>query len=154
MRHARGILCLGLLLLVSAPGRAADDKADVYAVIQRLVAAANHSDLAGIDAEVAPTVTVVDDLPPYYWQGAHAFREWQAVVAGNWRAHGVTSANMAVQESPFTDVTGDLAYAPEPAHFSIQAGTRQMTVDGTLTFSLVRIAGHWKIQSMTWAASK
>ncbi len=107
MRHTLGSLGMGLLLLVSVPGYAADDKAEVFAAIKRLVAAANHSDVAGIEAEVAPKGTVIDDLPPYYWEGPHAFREWQAVVAGNWKLHGVTAANMTVQDSPLTDVTGD-----------------------------------------------
>lgn len=124
----------------------------MFAAINRLVAAANHSDVAGIEAEVAPEGTVIDDLPPYYWVGPHAFREWQAVVAGNWKSHGVTAANMTVHEGPLTDVTGDFAYAPEPAHFAIQAGTQKMELDGTLTFSLVRIAGKWQVRSMTWAA--
>ncbi len=152
MRRILGSLGMGLVLLASAPGYAADDKAEVFAAIKRLVAAANHSDVAGIEAEVAPKGTVIDDLPPYYWEGSHAFREWQAVVAGNWKLHGVTAANMTVQDSPLTDVTGDFAYAPEPAHFAIQAGAQKMEVEGTLTFSLVRIAGKWKVQSMTWAA--
>jgi hypothetical protein len=132
----------------------AADKDDVLSTVSRFIDDANAQDVSGVRAVVSADGFVADDLPPYSWEGRDAFINWLAVVGAQLKQGGVTSAKMVLGHSKYTEVTGDSAYAPVPAHFVVQAGGHTMDSEGLLIFTLTREGGNWRIRSMAWARTK
>jgi hypothetical protein len=58
---------------------------------------------------------------------------------------------MSMTENLGIEIEGDDAYVPLKALLQIKAGKLKMSKTGTLVFTLVRIAGEWKIRSMAWS---
>jgi len=61
------------LLSLSAPAQA-NDKAAIVAVIIKATAAFDRGDAKTFRPLLAPSQSVIDDVPPHYWSGSRAAR--------------------------------------------------------------------------------
>jgi len=146
-----GLVVVMLAVAHPSAAAAAPDEDSILAAVNRFLSAASHVDVKGIQAEVAPSTFVADDLPPFHWMGIDAFTQWAGALGKEWKLHGVAEASMTMTENLGIEIEGDDAYVPLKALLQIKAGKLKMSKTGTLVFTLVRIAGEWKIRSMAWS---
>lgn len=152
MRHfCITCLSLGLLMTFFVAPACADDKAAITALVIKATAAFDKGDAKTFEPLLAPSQSVIDDVPPHYWSGPRAVSIWNADMQKGGGAAGMASPTMRLHPSKFIVVDGDRAWAPMPATFTYTDHGKPKLETGTLTFALQKIAGQWKILGFAWA---
>jgi len=148
------IAVLGALAcLTPGAGFAAD--AQLMAPITQFIDSFNKGDAAAAEAtHTKEGVVIVDEPPPYLWQGSGAFKAWAADLEKDAKAHGFT--DQAVKISPATreEVTGDQAYVIVPAVFTFKEKGAPMREQAQMTFTLRKGADGWKITTWAWTGPR
>jgi len=124
----------------------------VVATITRMTEAVNHGEMPTAFAAFTASPWIVDDLAPYRFQGPGAPQAWIGAMGANAQAQGMTDINMKLSPATRVEVSGDLAYALLPGllTYKMKDGHSEHAV-GQLTFTLVRAAGDWKIDTLVWS---
>ncbi len=136
--------------LVSMPA-AASDRTDVLAVVKQYAAALSKADKNAAQGLCATQVTIVDEVPPYVFQGTTACNDWLEALLTLDRQKGISDENLAVGRPKRVAVTGDRAYVVTPATFSYNVKGKATSEAGIWTLALQRLAGGWRIMGWTWA---
>jgi ketosteroid isomerase-like protein len=124
----------------------------VSQTIAAFVTAANKGDAPGMTATFADAPTVVLNLPPYRWNGTGAIKHFAADVAHARTAQGATDVFLTLNPNKAMFLGGSHAYVSVPATYAYKQKGHPVTEDGVLVFALDKIAGAWKITSLTWGA--
>ena len=116
------VLFMGAAVSAQAPD------AQVMAPIQKFIDSFNKGDVAGAAATHAavPELSITDEVSPYIWRGAQAFKGW----------------------------SGDLAYVVVPAVYTFKQGGVAMREAAQMTFALKKGADGWLIHAWTWTGPK
>jgi hypothetical protein len=128
----------------------ASDGVLVSQAIASFVAAANRGDEAGMTAVFAPQSAIVHNLPPYRWIGAGEFKRFIADVARGRAQQGASDVVLTLNPNKAMYLGGTHAYVSVPATYAYKQKGHPVTEDGVLVFALDKIAGAWKITSLTW----
>jgi ketosteroid isomerase-like protein len=124
----------------------------VMAVISRMTDAANKGDAPTVFAAFTAAPTIVEDLAPYRWQGPGTPQAWLEGMGANAQAHGITTVNMKLSPATRVDVVQDHAYAVVPGRLSyVLKDGHAEHADGVITFTLLRLDGAWKIDTLVWS---
>ena len=139
-----------LLVACAGPTWAADPA--VEAPIRAFLDSFNRGDIAAAAAAHASgPVTIVDEVAPYRWHGADAFREWAAALDKETKDGGLTDQKVVASGAATRErVQGDSAYVILPVTYSFKAQGKAMREDAQMTFVLVKQADGWKIAGWTW----
>jgi len=148
----RMILAASLLLALAPTARAADT--GVENTIAQFSAALHAGDNKTAKTFLTARTVILDDAAPYYWAGPNAFEDWQADLAKQSTARGMTEEDAVLGAPTRVEATGDHAYAILPATHIFTMKGRKMREIAQLTFILVKNAGAWKITSWTWTGPK
>lgn len=140
-----------LLSIFAAVPASADDKAAITAVVIKATAAFDKGDAKIFGPLLAPSQSVIDDVPPHYWSGPRAIMTWNSDLHKSPAGGGIADPTMTLHASKFILVDGDRAWAPMPATFTYKDHGKPERETGTLTFALQKIAGQWKILGFAWA---
>ena len=122
----------------------------VTQVIASFVTAANKGDVTGMTSAFAPQSAIVHNLPPYRWIGVNEFKRFISDVARGRAQQGATDVFLTMNPNKAMFLGGTHAYVSVPATYAYKQKGRPVTEDGVLVFALDKIAGAWKITSLTW----
>jgi hypothetical protein len=106
------------------------------------------------DTLFTPDAVVIDEVPPFRWDGPHAASTWYAMLHGHLVAAHMRGFQVAIGAPIEYRQAGDGAYLIVPATLSGMAGTKPFHSTGSLTFTFRRIAGDWKIATDVWTTTK
>src|SRR6476620_8054753 len=128
-------LILGVLgLCVAAPVQAQTADPQVVAPIIKFIDAFNKGDMAGAAATHASgaDLVIIDEVSPFVWRGAQAFKTWAADLEADAKKKGSD------------------AYVVVPAVYSFSEGGVAKTESAHMTFALKKGATGWLIHGWTW----
>ena len=129
---------------ISAP-----DKIAVMRPVREFVDSFNRGDLK---TACAAQSAIIDEFPPYLWQGATACADWSNDFDAYREKNGITDPKITLGLGQHVDVTGDRAYVVVPAHLTFkQNGKRVTERDPILTVTLQKTADSWRIAGWAWA---
>jgi hypothetical protein len=154
LRPAVGICAAVLAVaLVASPARASD-QADAFAVVQRFNDAWNRGDTAAAAGNFAPSISIIDDAPPYLWQGPGALQQWdddiRRLLAKN--PSDETSMNLSEPEQALLQDDGIYLVIPGALQFRRKGVSGQHR--GILTVTLKKTGQAWLIGSFAWSRLK
>lgn len=118
--------------------------------VERFVDAVNNGDVSDALGHFAPDAVIVEDLPPYRWQGPDAGSEWLVAMRENAQAAGLTSIVMRLEPAIRVEVDADDAYAVFAGHLKYRGNAVELQSRGCLTFTLRKAGAKWLIRSLVW----
>jgi ketosteroid isomerase-like protein len=144
-------VAMAVLLATSV---AASEKADVMSVVHEWVDAANKGDMKTFVALCARQSTLVDDFPPFVWQGPDGCAKWWSDNQALAKAEALTDEKVILGKPLRLSVTGDHAYLITRDDFIFAAKGKRMKETGAIhTFVLQKSASGWRVSSETWASA-
>jgi ketosteroid isomerase-like protein len=125
------------------------DKIDVMRPVREFVESFNKGD---VKAACASQSTIIDEFPPYLWQGATACADWSNDFDAFREKNGIVDPKITLGLGQHIDVMGDRAYVVVQAHLTFkQNGKRVSERDPILTATLQKIADTWRIAGWAWS---
>jgi ketosteroid isomerase-like protein len=135
--------------VVMAGSASASDKIDVMRPVREFVDSFNRGD---VKAACANQSTIIDEFPPYLWQGATACADWSNDFDAFREKNGIVDPKITLGLGQHVDVMGDRAYVVVQAHLTFkQNGKRVSERDPLLTVSLQKTADTWRIAGWAWS---
>ena len=145
-------LALALVVALTAGTAAATDKTDVMATVQQFMDGFNKGDVKSALATCASPVSIVDEFPPYAWQGANACADWANDFEANATRNGITDSVVTLQKPKHVDVVGDRAYVVVPANYDYKVKGKKTSQKGSImALALQRTSAGWRITGWSWA---
>lgn len=149
MRTVLLILCaLSASVAVAAEGPAP------VAAVNGFLASFNKGDVKAAEATHADDVTIIDEIPPYQWQGREAFKSWLADLGKHDQANGVTDGHMKAGNVVREEVSGDHAYVVMTTEYTFKQKGVPMREPSQMTFALRKTGDGWRITGWTFAGPK
>jgi ketosteroid isomerase-like protein len=140
------IACTGI-----APAQLPRDALDAVAPVTAVIAAIKHDNATALSALYADDAIVVDEQAPFEWTGSGAGAQWFA-ASRDWSkwspriAHcRATLANVQVDDGSGT------AYVVAAVTCSSADRKKPWQRHGTLTLTVRKTDGNWKIRTQVWA---
>ena len=145
------LLCTGVLAL--SPAARADEgpPAEVLAQVDAMLAGTESLDAAKFGAAFSVEPTIVDEFPPFQWQGVDAAKRFvhdlQALVS----SASMTDIKAVRRPATYFHRDGRLAYLTVPVDFSFRIKGSPVTERGAYVISLYELEGTgWKIRTSAW----
>ena len=128
----------------------------MMAPITRFMEAFNKGDAAGAAATHAAEadLSILDEVPPYHWQGPKAFQAWAADLEADAKKRGVTDQNVTISASTRVETNGAAAYVIVPAVYTFKEGGVAKRATAQMTFTLKKGAAGWLIHAWTWTGQR
>jgi len=150
----RIIAALFTAAVMAGPASASDkistsDKIDVMRPVREFVDSFNRGEMKTACANQS---TIIDEFPPYLWQGATACADWSNDFDAFREKNGIVDPKITLGLGQHIDVMGDRAYVVVQAHLTFkQNGKRVSERDPLLTVSLQKVADTWRIAGWAWS---
>jgi hypothetical protein len=94
-------------------------------------------------------------MPPHFWQGPTAARDWYADVLTEGELHHAAGYFVTLDEPVHNSITGDSAYVVVPATMSFDIGDKHITQMGAFfTVALGKLVEGWRIAAWAWTKGK
>lgn len=144
-----------LSLFMGSPA-GAQTHAQLMAPIQKFMDSFNQGDMVAASATHAAEagLVIIDEVPPYVWRGAEAFKAWGADLDADAKRNGITEPKVTIAAATRTETNGDNAYVIVPAVYTFKQGGVAMRETAQMTFVLRKGATGWLIHGWTWTGSK
>ena len=114
----------------------------------------NAGDMAKAAAINSPSGTnIIDEFPPYTWNGAKAFDDWSAAFDANSKALGVTDPKVTLGAPVVKNITSGQAYLTYPSLYTYKLKGISMHETGHVAIVLRKEASAWKIAGWTWTGT-
>ena len=147
-----GKLALALVVALTAGTAQATDKTEVMATLQQFIDGFNKGDVKSALATCASPVSIVDEFPPYAWQGANACADWAKDFEANATKNGITDSVVTLQKPKHVDVVGDRAYVVVPANYDYKVKGKKTSQKGSImAAAFQRTPAGWRITGWSWA---
>jgi hypothetical protein len=144
-------LILALFVLAAAPA-VADDKTDVMVPINQFTEGFNKGDVKMAVAACADQTSIIDEFPPYEWNGVGACAKWAADYDADTKKNGITPGAVTLGKPRHIFVTGDRAYVVLPTTYEFtQKGKAVKQTGSTMAVTLQKVAAGWRITAWSWA---
>src|SRR5580698_570504 len=98
----------------------ASDRIEVLAKMQQSIDGFNTNDSASMKAHLMPSLVIVDDIPPFFFQGENAVADWGKAFGAKADADEITEPAMRLLDTTYINVIGNHAYAVVPAIYSFR----------------------------------
>lgn len=145
-------LVIVLMVCFVAAQPVAAQKSEVVSMVTRFVEAFNKGDAAGIVTSCAEKTAIIDEFPPYEWQGEGACMKWLNDWSVDAETRVITDAWVTLGDPRHVDVTGDRAYVVMPVDYTFKMDGKPMKETGSrLTLVLRHGEAGWKATSWTWS---
>jgi hypothetical protein len=152
------IMAAGFMLMsfVAADGaRAAgdtseQDKAAAFSVMQAIAATWNSGHGFATDS-FESSLTIVDNTPPFLFQGPHAVDAWIEAYRDQLpksSKDAKTSLHLAKPQT--VEIKGTHAYIAVPAEWRVEQNGHSEVSQGTITAILNRSDEQWRVAAWTW----
>jgi ketosteroid isomerase-like protein len=143
---------VALALAAAAGSAAASDRTDVMATVNQFIDGFNKGDVKSALATCASPASIVDEFPPYAWQGPTACADWASDFEANSKKNEITDEVVKLAKPKHVDVTADRAYVVVPASYTYkQKGKKVSQVGSTMVLALRKSATGWLITGWAWA---
>jgi ketosteroid isomerase-like protein len=148
------IVCLCLGIGPALQAQATDPQ--VMAPITRFLEAFNKGDAAGAAATHAADadLAIIDEVPPFSWRGAQAFKTWAADLERDETKRGVTDQKVSLGAATRVETDGTAAYVVVPSVYTFKQKGVAMRETAQMTFTLKKGADGWLIHGWTWTGPK
>lgn len=141
-----------VVLCIAAAQPVAAQKSEIMSMVTRFVDAFNKGDAAGITAACAEKTSIIDEFPPYEWQGAGACMKWMNDWSADAEKRVISDALVTLGKARHIDVTGNRAYVVMPADYTFKMDGKPMKEAGaTMTLVLRKGDTGWKATAWTWS---
>lgn len=143
---------MALVVVMTAGTASASDQADVMATAHQFIDGFNKGDVKSALAACASPVSIVDEFPPYAWQGANACADWATDFESNAKKNGITDSIVTLLKPKHVDVTGDRAYVVVPANYDYKLKGKKTSQKGSImALALRKTPAGWRITGWSWA---
>ena len=145
-------LVIAFAVVMAVGSSAASEKTDVMAPVHQFIDAVNKGDTKTALAACAAQASIVDEFPPYAWQGATGCSDWSNDFDAFNKKNGITDPVAKLGKPTHIDVTGDRAYVVIPASYTYRQNGKRTTESGSImTVALQKVAAGWRITGWAWA---
>jgi hypothetical protein len=128
------------------------DTLAVMKPVREFVASFNKGDATTSDAGCAHVTSIIDDVPPHEWHGAHACQMWMQSYRDYTVANGLADMIITLGDPRHVDVAGERAYVVVPASYTIEVhGKLVHKTNSVVTFALEKGATAWHLTGWAWA---
>lgn len=118
------------------------------------LAAFNAGDMAKAATFNSPAGTsIIDEFPPYAWNGPKAFDNWAAGFDADAKAKGITEPKVTMGAAIVNNSSATDAYLVFPAVYTYKQKGVSMRETGRDTVALRKENGAWKIVSWCWTGT-
>jgi hypothetical protein len=137
---------------IAATPALASDETEVVSRIQQVVDAGNKNLNADLTPNFMPSVVIVDDLPPYVFEGptADAMSNWLKAYGTDSEKNGITDFSMKLLKARQVRVSGDRAYIAVPAIYMFKEHLKPSRTKGIVTATLKKVDNKWLIATWSW----
>jgi hypothetical protein len=149
------LVLFAFLAVVSLHSFAADIKSELKEVILANQNSVIESNLKTFLATSAPDINIVDEFPPFLWNGKDAaaryFKDFQDLLT----KFKVSDYKLDLKDPTFIEQDKNVAYAVFPVSVSYKVGNVRAHTDTGYQAVVFKKAtsGKWLIESSTWAVS-
>jgi len=144
-------LTIALLSTVLLLGPAfASDEVDAMKTVNQLIESFNSGDLKAALNSCAPQSVIIDEFPPFVWQGATGCADWLKDFDAFAKKNGITGAKVVLGRANI-DVAEGRAYIVTPAHFTFRQRGKRMSEQGSIVTTLQNIENSWRVTGWAWA---
>jgi ketosteroid isomerase-like protein len=151
VRVLKGLFAMLLAVSTILPA-AATDKTDVMRTIRKFVDSFNKGDMKAVAATCAEQASIVDEFPPYEWQGAGACAKWTDDYDADAKKNGITDGVVTLGTPRHVDVVSDRAYVVLPANYKFKKDGKPVEeIGSTLAIALQKSGSGWKMTGWAWA---
>jgi ketosteroid isomerase-like protein len=148
-------IALVLAVILTAGTAAASDKTDVMASVNQFIDGFNKGDVKSAVAACASPVSIVDEFPPYAWQGPAACSDWANDFLANATKNAISDSVVTLGKPRHLDLAGDRAYVVAPADYKYKLkGKATVQKGATMTLALQKTADGWRITGWSWSTGK
>ena len=145
-------LLLMVAVIFAAGSARASDKTDVMAAVHQFIDGFNKGDVKAVVAACADPASIVDEFPPYVWQGAKACADWATDFDANSKKEKITDPLVTLGKARHVDVTGDRAYVVLTANYTYKQNGKEMAEPGSsITIALQKVAAVWRMTGWAWS---
>ena len=146
----RRIIIAFAVAMAAAPA-VASDATDIVAAVHQFIDGMNKGATKSALATCAAPSSIVDEFPPYAWQGATACADWANDFEAFNKKSGITDPIATLGKPKHVDITGDRAYVVVPATYTYKQNGKKVTESGAhLTAALQKGAAGWIITGWAW----
>jgi len=139
-------------IALSVGSASASENVDAMRTVWHFVDSFNKGDVKTALGDCAAQSSIIDEIPPYQWQGATGCADWSNAFDAYAKKNGMTDPKVTLLASKHIDVTGDHAYVVIPANFTYKQNGKRITERGSiLTVALQKSAESWRITGWAWA---
>ncbi|MEI6225727.1 MAG: nuclear transport factor 2 family protein [Deltaproteobacteria bacterium] len=145
-------IAIALAVLMTAGTAAASDKDDAFAQVKQFIDGFNKGDAKSALATCASPVSIVDEFPPYAWQGANACADWAGDFEANAKKNAITDSVVTLHKPRHVEVSGDRAYVVVPADYAYKVKGKKASQKGSvMAAALKKGPDGWRITGWSWA---
>jgi ketosteroid isomerase-like protein len=148
----RGVI-FSLLSVASIGSAFASDTTDIMSIVQQTVDASNKNDVKALLSDFASSLTVVEDTPPYLFQGKteEVLANEDKALSADSRSQGITDFSIKLSAAKFVSVSGTNAYAVIPGVYSFYKHDQLLKQSAVVTVLLRKAKGRWLINTWIWS---
>ena len=136
-------------LLLLGPASASDE-VDAMRTVRQVIDSFNKGELKTALESCAPQAAIIDEFPPYVWQGTTGCVDWLRDFEAYAEKNGITGAKVVLGKAHI-DVSEGRAFIVTPAHFTFRQNGKRMSEQGSIMATLQNIADGWRITGWVWA---
>jgi ketosteroid isomerase-like protein len=150
LRKSLILLCLSVASLGSA---FASDATDIMSIVQQTVDASNKNDVKALLSNFAPSLIVVEDTPPYLFQGKaeEVLANEDKALSADSRSQGITEFSIKLSTAKFIRVSGTGAYVVIPGVYSVHQNNQLVKQRAVVTVVLEKLKERWLIDTWIWS---
>lgn len=144
------VAIVGLCFVSTAHAQTIDPQ--LTAPITKFIDAFNNGDMAAAAATHASDadLVIIDEVPPFAWRGAEAFKTWAAALDAASKKLGLTNQKVTLSTATRAEVNGNDAYVVVPAVYSFTEKGVAKRENAHMTFVLKKGSSGWLIHGWTW----
>ena len=122
------------------------------AVVRQYADAFNKGDVKTALDFCAAQSAIIDEFPPFLWQGATGCADWANDFDAYSKKNGITEPKVYVGGPKHLEVMGDHAYVVVPSNFYFKQNGKRIAEHGSIwTVALQKVADKWRITGWAWA---
>jgi len=141
-----------IAIMLTAGSTLSSEKTDVMAVVNQFIDGFNKDDAKTALAACGAPAFIIDEFPPYSWQGPTACADWANDFDANSKKDKITEPVVKLGKASQVDVTGERAYVVVPANYNFKQYGKPMAETGSMfTVALQKVAAGWRITGWAWS---